>query len=161
MSGYRAARINGWQGVIYMIKRYTTYAILYTLIFLAGCASHQKSSATELLQPRTTDTLFAQKWVNVYGDDLESVEHYNIALMLRIMNQQEARLKVLEERVIKLDDEAIEISGKVDNIKGTWKNIRYDCGMDYDHCLLINKCSQHLSEEAFRLPTPARPHHPD
>ena len=76
--------------------------ILLALSLLAlGCAEAQKvTSLNELLQPRTTDTLFAQKWVNVYGDKSKSIEHYNIALMLRIMNQQDARIKVLEGQVV-------------------------------------------------------------
>lgn len=143
-----------------MIKRYTLYAILYTLIFLAGCASHQKSSATELVQPRTTDTLFAQKWVNVYGDDDKSVEHYNIALMLRIMNQQDARIKELEEEIARLDHNVIQISGKIDNIKGTWKNIRKDCGLNGDSCLLTSKCSKHAIEEAVAPSPLGKPDYP-
>lgn len=78
--------------------------IFVALLAFAGCVESQKVSSDELLKPRTTDTLFAQKWVNVYGDGSESVEHYNIALMLRIMNQQDTRIKKLEERADKLDN---------------------------------------------------------
>lgn len=116
------------------------------VIILAGCSSEQKVSSDELLKPRETDTLFAQKWVNIYGDKIDSVRDYNIALMLRIMNQQDARIKELE-------DTAIEVSGKIDNIKGTWENIRKDCGEMGDNCLLKSKCSRHALDEAIQWET--------
>ena len=84
---------------------------LLLMLLLAGCSEAQKVSSDELLKPQTTDTLFAQKWVNVYGDGGESVEHYNIALMLRIMNQQDTRIKALEmaQKLILSDMDAHEI----------------------------------------------------
>lgn len=54
------------------------------------------SSLDELSNPAATETFFAQKWINVYGESPESIERYNIALLLRIVSAYEKRLKKLE-----------------------------------------------------------------
>lgn len=93
------------------IELYVVIVILVALALLVtGCAPNKKmSSLDELVQPRTTDTLFAQKWVNLYGDKPESVEHYNIALHLRILYQQDARIEKLEEKIKKMEERDAEI----------------------------------------------------
>ena len=144
--------------------------LILILTMIAGCNESQKLSSDELLKPATTDTLFAQKWVNVYGNSDKSIEHYNMAIMLRIMHERDSRIKKLEENKATIDSqikalvntseiieelslEVMELKNKL-GFEELTKMFKKTFGEDYEPpdiapsepCLLAGLCSRHTEE---------------
>ncbi len=79
------------------VVRKPVYVVIVLVVIMlsfivSGCSDTAKvDSINELLRPQKTETDLAKKWVELYGSELQSTEHYNIA-MARIQIQQLAQI---------------------------------------------------------------------
>ena len=65
---------------------------LIVVLLLSGCEEAQKEaqkvdSSVTLLKPQENDSDLARGWIKAYGDDLESVLHYNMYLTRVVVNR--------------------------------------------------------------------------